>query len=99
MTEARRFRTRYPAHAVALVVGAVLLAVAEVIMMGLLLMPLIPLIPLFFAAVVGHGCLLAAALDYARSHAHIEPIGSPHSERPKGAREAPHRGTPQPAWR
>jgi hypothetical protein len=98
MTDPRRFRTRYPAHAVALVVGAVLLAVAEVLMMGLLLMPFIPLIPLFFAAVVGHGCLLAAALDYARSHARVEPLGSTRPETPKRAREAPHGGTPQPAW-
>ena len=91
------FRTRYPARAVALVVGGVLLCVAEVIMMALLLMPLIPLIPLFFAAVVGHGCLLASALEFARNHARIEPVGSARPERPKGAREVPHGGTPQPA--
>jgi hypothetical protein len=95
MTEARRFRTRYPAHAVALVVGAVLLAVAEVLMMALLLMPLIPLIPLFFAAVVGHGCLLAAALDYARSHAVVEPVESPHHETRRKA--PPHGSAAQPA--
>jgi hypothetical protein len=69
-------RTRYPAHAIALVAGLVLLAVAEVVVMGYLLMPLIPLIPLFFAAVVGHGCLLAAALDYVRSVGRTEPVPS-----------------------
>jgi hypothetical protein len=95
MSEQPRMRTRYPAHAIACIVGLVLLAIAEVTVMAILLMPLIPLIPLFFAAVVGHGCLLAAALDYAKSAAITEPV--PSTERRGVTPPAPQRRTPQPA--
>lgn len=81
MSEQTRTRTRYPAHWVVLIAGLVLFAFVEVLVMGYLLMPLIPLIPLFFAAVVGHGCLLAAALDYAKSTARIETVPSTETRR------------------
>jgi len=97
MTEERRFHTRYPPRAVALIVGVVLLAVAEVLLMGLLVMPLIPLIPIFFAAVIGHGCLLTVALEYAKSQARIEPVGSPRPETRSKTQAPPHGSTPQPA--
>ena len=88
-------RTHYPAHAIACIVGLVLLAIVEVTVMSLLLMPLIPLIPLFFAAVVGHGCLLAAALDYAKSVARTEPVVG--TETKRVAPPTPQRRAPQPA--
>jgi len=92
MTEPRRFRTRYPARAVLLVAATALLCLTELAMMVLLLMPLIPLIPLMIAALVGQGCLLASAVDYARSHAEIVPVEGAGAETPKKAPEAP-RGT------
>ena len=68
------FRTRYPASAVACVVGAILAGIIEITVMAVLVMAFPPLIPAFFAAAVGHGCLLQAAVNYARSHARIEPL-------------------------
>ena len=74
MAENSHFRTRYPARAVVLVVGAILAGVVEITVMAVLVMAFPPLIPAFFAAAVGHGCLLTSALDYARSHARVEPL-------------------------
>jgi hypothetical protein len=64
--------------------------------MSLLLMPLIPLIPLFAAAVIGHGCLLAAALDYAKSVARTEPVPGTGAER-VAPPSTPHGRAPLPA--
>jgi hypothetical protein len=74
MAEDPNFRTRYPASAVACVIAAVLAGIVEIIVMAVLVMAFPPLIPAFFAAAVGHGCLLASAVEYARSHARVEPI-------------------------
>jgi hypothetical protein len=97
MEEAPKFRTRYSSHAIALIVVCAVLYVAELTMMAVLLMPMLPLIPLFFTAIVGHGCLLASVIDYAKSHARIEPVGRAHSEPRHGATPPPHRDAPQPA--
>ena len=94
MAEHPHFRTRYPALAVVGVVGAILAGVLEIIVMAVLVMAFPPLIPAFFAAAVGHGCLLASALDYARSHARVEPI--PRAEA-RGVTPPTHGTSPQPA--
>jgi hypothetical protein len=94
MTEIRISRTRYPLHAVAFVVGATLLCLAELTMMVLFIMPLLPLIPLVFIGILGHGSLLAAAVDYAQAQARVEVLPK------KEAHLAPptaHGPAPQPA--
>ena len=66
-------RRRYPKKAVLFVVLASFLALVDVILMALFLMPLIPLIPVFVMMVIGQATLIAAAVDYARSLAREEP--------------------------
>jgi hypothetical protein len=94
MAENPGFRTRYPASAVVFVVGAILAGVVEITVMAVLVMAFPPLIPAFFAAAVGHGCLLNSALEYARSHARLEPL--PRAET-RGVTPPTHGAVHQPA--
>ena len=94
MTENPGFRTRYPASAVVCVAGAALAGIVEFVVMAVLVMAFPPLIPAFFAAAVGHGCLLASAVDYARAHARVEPL--PRAET-RSVRPPTHGAAHQPA--
>jgi hypothetical protein len=58
-------RYRYPLHAVLPVAGASLLFAVELGLGALLLMPLVPLVPVFITFMLGNACLLASALQYA----------------------------------
>ena len=66
-------RTRYPFRAI-LVVAAAWLAFAILVFSGALFcVLLLPLVPFYVGAIVSSGGLLAAAHEYARSQARVEP--------------------------
>ncbi len=77
--ESKRTRPRYPPRAVALMAGTALLCIAEVTAMAVLWLPLIPLLPMFFAAMVGHGFVLASVVEYTASIARVEPASRPNT--------------------
>jgi hypothetical protein len=68
-----RQRTRYPFRAL-LAVAAAWLAFAILVFAGAFFcVLLVPLVPLYVGAIVSSGGLLAAAHEYARSQARVEP--------------------------
>lgn len=86
VTEKTSLRKRYPPRALALMAGVALLCIAEIAVMAVLWLPLIWLLPLFFAAMVGQGFVLASAVEYIGSVARTE--SAPRAE-PKPRREPP----------
>ena len=74
------FRTRYPVRAVLAVAGASLLALVELGMLSIWLMPLVPLVPVFIMIMIGNACVLSAAVSYASSLARREPVSSTGAE-------------------
>lgn len=58
-------RYRYPLHALLPLLAAGLLFAVELGLGALLLMPLVPLVPVFITFMLGNACLLASAVEYA----------------------------------
>jgi hypothetical protein len=80
MAKNRAFRTRYPLRAVLAVLGAGTLALVELALLSIWLMPLVPLVPVFIAIMVGNACVLSAAVSYATSLARLEPVTTARAE-------------------
>lgn len=66
-------RTRYPLRAILALAGAWLVFAVLVFSGALFCVLLLPLVPLYVGAIVSSGGLLAAAHEYARSRARVEP--------------------------
>ena len=88
MAEVPVFRTRYPVRAVLAVAGASLLALVELGMLSIWLMPLVPLVPVFIMIMIGNACVLSAAVSYASSLAQREPLSSTGAEKRAQASQA-----------
>jgi hypothetical protein len=85
-------RVRYPLRAIAVVVLAGLFFLAELALLGLCMMPLFPLVPVFVTIMVGQACLLSSVVEYAASLARHEPVKTVRAvetTRPEGRAPSP----------
>lgn len=94
MTDLVSTRVRFPLRgklAIALVASFFL---AELAAFALWMMPLIPLVPVFIAVMLGNGFILAEVVEWAASLARAEPLKvrraepTAETERPRAARAA-----------
>jgi hypothetical protein len=80
-------RYRYPLRAVLVVGAAGLLFAVELAVGALWLMPLVPLVPVFITFMLGNGCLLASAVQYAVEN-RVELPSAPNAARTSPEQEA-----------
>ncbi len=67
-------RRRYPLRAKLAVAGAVLFFLAELVVLSLCMLPLLPLAPAFILIMLGNGFVLADVVQWAASPAFAEPV-------------------------
>src|SRR5690242_7257687 len=68
------FRVRYPWRAKLAIAAAALVFVAELAAFALWMMPMIPLVPVFIAVMLGSGFVLASVVEWAASLARNEEL-------------------------
>jgi len=81
-------RVRYPLRAKVGVALAFVLALVELGALGVFMMPLFPLVPVFFMIIVGNACVLADVVQWAASLGRHEPVREPRAEAAGRARRA-----------
>jgi hypothetical protein len=69
-----QYRVRYPLRAKLAIALAVCFFLAELVVCALWLMPLVPLVPVFIAVMVGNGFVIASVVDWASSVARSEAV-------------------------
>ena len=67
-------RRRYPLRAQLAVTGAALFFFAELVVLSLCMMPLLPLVPVFVLVMLGNGFVLADVVRWAASLGYAEPV-------------------------
>jgi hypothetical protein len=87
---------RYPLRAVLAVTLGTLVVLAEIVFGALLIMPLVPLIPVFIALVLGNAFWMASLFHWAASLGQREPVRSS-SAQPSHQRPATGGSSPQTA--
>jgi hypothetical protein len=87
---------RYPLRAVFAVALGAVAVLAELIFGALFIMPLVPMIPVFIALVLGNAFWMASLFHWAASLGQREPVRSP-SAQPSHQARASDRRTPQTA--
>ena len=89
-------RLRYPLHALLLIGASWCFYAVVLLLCALLMLPCVPLAPLFVMLMIGLGGLLSSVHEYARSVATPVQTAKVQSPSHGQTREAPH-GAPQPS--
>jgi hypothetical protein len=82
---------RYPLRAVLAVALGTVAVLAELIFGALLIMPLVPMIPVFIALVLGNAFWMASLFHWAASLGQREPVRSPSAQASDQARASDRR--------
>ncbi len=93
MQDPRSHRVRYPLRAKLAVAGASLFFLVELAACALFMMPMIPLVPLFVATMLGHAFVLASIVEWAASQRTAPKLREPSAEpetrgRPRATQDA-----------
>jgi hypothetical protein len=67
-------RVRFPFRAKLVLAGAALFFLAELVVLSIWMMPLLPLVPLFIMVMFGHALILGSVVEWAASLGSTEPV-------------------------